>query len=214
MFNSAASPAIAAFTQEQVVRLTGVSQRQLRYWAKDGFFVPGLPTENGSGEVFPFYSFRDLVCLKVISSIRNEGKISLQELKATKDRLRHLGDDMWAKTTLYILGKRIVFENHATGSKEEASTGQGVLPIALKVVTGKMEEAVLAMRQRRTGTIGHVEKQRGVMQNQPVIAGTRIPVRSIQAFAKAGYTVPEIIRQYPGLEPNDIEAARAYKDVA
>ena len=77
-----------------------------------------------------------------------------------------------------------------------------------------MEDAVLAMRQRRAGTIGLVEKKRGVMQNQPVIAGTRVPVRSIQAFAGAGYTIPEIIQQYPGLEPNDIEAALAYKNVA
>ena len=128
--------------------------------------------------------------------------------------LAHLGDDLWARTTLYILGKRVVFEDPATGDRQEASSGQCVLQIPLRVVTGTMEDAVRAMRQRRSGVIGTIDRKRNVAQNQPVIAGTRIPVRSIQAFARAGYSVPEINQQYPGITERDIEAALNYKDVA
>jgi hypothetical protein len=33
---------ITSFTEAQAARLTGVSLRQLRYWASDGFFAPSL----------------------------------------------------------------------------------------------------------------------------------------------------------------------------
>jgi uncharacterized protein (DUF433 family) len=160
------------------------------------------------------YSFRDLVCLKVINALRNDSKIPLTELKRTKERLAFLGDDLWARTTLYILGKKVVFDNPERGEKEEASTGQGVLQIPLKIVTGKMEEAVREMRQRSPETIGRIEQKRGVAQNQPVIAGTRIPVRVIQSLNKDGFSVGEIVRQYPSLTRSDIEAALTYKEVA
>ncbi len=214
MPSAASNPIIAAFTTEQTHRLTGVSEWQLRSWAADQFFVPSLAIEEDDFPHMRFYSFRDLVCLKVINLLRNETRIPLQELRNVKERLAHLGEDMWARTTLYILGKRVVFDNPDTGEKEEASSGQGVLQIPLKVVAGNMEEAVRAMRQRRENSVGKIEKKRGVAQSQPVIAGTGIPVRSIQSFSKAGYSVQDIMTQYPALKEEDIRAAIAYKDVA
>ena len=203
---------IAAFTREQAARLTGVSQRQLRLWDARGFFAPSLKLEGGA--LASLYSFRDLLCLKVIHAIRNEAKIPFAELLKTKQRLAHLGDDLWARTTLYILGKRVVFDDPETGGRQEASSGQGVLQIPLRVVTGTMEDAVRAMRERKPALIGTIDRKRSVAQNQPVIAGTRIPVRSLQAFAKAGYSVAQINAQYPGITERDIEAALNYKDVA
>lgn len=205
---------IAAFTEEQVHRLTGISQRQLRYWADNLFFVPSLSIEDEDLPALKLYSFRDLVCLRVINALRNEAKIPFQELRSTKDRLAHLGDDMWAKTTLYILGKKVVFDNPDTGEREEATSGQGVLQIPLRVITGDMEEAVRVMRRRDEASIGQINRRRGVEQNQPVIAGTRIPVKSVQAFHKAGYSVSDIMKQYPTLGEEDIVAAINYKDVA
>ena len=203
---------IAAFTRDQAARLTGVSQRQLRLWDARGFFAPSLKLEGGA--LASLYSFRDLLCLKVIHAIRNEAKIPFAELLKTKQRLAHLGDDLWARTTLYILGKRVVFDDPETGGRQEASSGQGVLQIPLRVVTGTMEDAVRAMRERKSALIGTIDRKRSVAQNQPVIAGTRIPVRSLQAFAKAGYSVAQINAQYPGITERDIEAALNYKDVA
>ena len=203
---------IAAFTRDQAARLTGVSQRQLRLWDARGFFAPSLKLEGGA--LASLYSFRDLLCLKVIHAIRNEAKIPFAELLKTKQRLAHLGDDLWARTTLYILGKRVVFDDPETGGRQEASSGQGVLQIPLRVVTGTMEDAVRAMRERKSALIGTIDRKRSVAQNQPVIAGTRIPVRSLQAFAKAGYSVAQINAQYPGITERDIEAALKYEDVA
>ena len=35
------SSVIAALSEDQVERITGLTKRQLRYWAKTGFFKPG-----------------------------------------------------------------------------------------------------------------------------------------------------------------------------
>lgn len=205
---------IAAFTEDQAAALTGVSKRQLRHWASTDFFKPSLSLDDDGLAGLRLYSFRDLVCLKVINALRNEAKIPFSELRETKLRLAHLGDGLWAKTVLYVLGKRVVFDNPDTGEKEEAVSGQGVLQIPLRVVSGKMEDAVSALRCRKPSAIGKIERKRSVAQNQPVIAGTRITVRSIQAFAKAGYSAKEINEQYPDITLSDIEAAIHYEDAA
>ena len=212
MSNADPNPVIAAFTEEQAERLTGVTRRQLRYWAAD-LYAPSIDA-GGDLSGLRLYSFRDLVCLKVLNALRNDAKIPLQEIRRTKDRLGHLGEDLWAKTTLYVLGKKVVFDNPDTGAKEEVASGQGVLQIPLQVITGQMEAAVRTMRGRRADAVGKIEQKRGIAQNQPVISGTRIPVRSIQAFAKAGYSVGEIIKQYPTLSKRDVEAAIVFKEVA
>jgi uncharacterized protein (DUF433 family) len=204
---------VAAFTEDQANRLTGVSLRQLRYWNQDGFFKPSLEMDGDGDPSLRLYSFRDLVCLKIISQLRNESRVPLSNLKEAKERLAHLGDDVWAKTTLYVLNKRVVFENPDTGEKEDVANGQGVLQIPLKVVTGDMVEAVQALRRRSDTSIGQIDAKRTGAKN-PVIAGTRIPVRSIKDFAEAGYSVDQIVEQYPSLTPDDVRAAIAYKDAA
>jgi uncharacterized protein (DUF433 family) len=205
---------IAGFTEVQAERLTGVSQRQLRYWASSSFFRPSLKVEDAELSDMRLYSFRDLACLKVIAALRNEAKVPLQELRRVKSRLIGLGEDLWATTTLYVLGKRVVFDNPETGGKEEAATGQGVFQIPLKVVTGEIEEAIRRMRSRKSDLVGKIERKRGVAEHQPIVAGTRIPVRSIKAFAEADYSIDEIIEQYPTLTRADIEAALAHEDAA
>jgi uncharacterized protein (DUF433 family) len=205
---------VAAFTEEQAHRLTGVSLRQMRYWASDGFFVPSIILGREEGEPsIRLYSFRDLVCLKVLSALRNETRCSLSHLRDVKDRLSHLGEDLWAKTTLYVLGKRVVFDNPVTGGKEDAGSGQGVLEIPLAVVTGDMKKAVADMRRRDSETLGQIDTKRGGVGN-PVVAGTRIPVRTIQEFAEAGYSVEAILKQYPSLTEGDIAAAINYRPAA
>lgn len=205
---------VSAFTEDHVSRLTGISKRQLRYWDNDGFFVPSMAYEDRSRPYSRLYSFRDVVSLKVLNKLRNESKVSLPHLREVKDKLAHLGDDMWSKTTLYVLKKRVVFDNPETKAKEEVVSGQGVLQIPLKVVTGDMKEQVKELSRRDQTVIGKFDQRRGVAHNQLVIAGTRIPVRSVKAFADAGYSVAQIKREYPTLTDEDIRAAIKYDAAA
>lgn len=198
---------IAAFTEDHVSRLTGISKRQLRSWDADSFFVPSMAYGDRSRPYSRLYSFRDVVSLKVLNELRNGSKVPLSHLKEVKEKLAHLGDDMWSKTTLYVLKKRVVFDNPETQEREEVVSGQGVLQIPLRVVTGNMQERVKALSRRDDAVVGKFDQRRGVAHNQLVFAGTRIPVRSVKAFADAGYSVSQIKKEYPTLTEGDIRAA-------
>jgi uncharacterized protein (DUF433 family) len=120
---------------------------------------------------------------------------------------------LWAETTLHVFGKKVAVRNPKSGKIEEAASGQGVL-IELNVVSADVQNAVAAMRHRRPELIGKIERRRGVVQYQPVIAGTRIPVASIRAFGETGYSHEEIREQYPSLTIDDIKAALDYEVAA
>jgi uncharacterized protein (DUF433 family) len=153
--------------------------------------------------------------LKVLNALRNEANVSLQHLRSVKERLSHLGEDVWAKTTLYVLNKKVVFENPETQNKEEVVTGQGVLQIPLMIVTGDMRRAVDEMKKRDVSSLsGKIERIKGIAGNRPVIAGTRIPVSTIKAFADEGFSAEQIIEEYPTLTLEDIQAAIEYSEAA
>jgi uncharacterized protein (DUF433 family) len=208
------SNVVSAFSEEQVQRLTGITAAQLKYWDRTNFFVPSLAEEDRRRPYSRVYSFRDLVCLKVLNTLRNEARVSLPQLREVTDRLAHLGDDVWAKTTLYVLNRKVVFDNPETRRKEEIVTGQGVLQIPLEVVQSNMERAVKELWRRDETTIGKVQQKRGIASNRPVVAGTRIPVSAIKAFHEAGYTIEQIREQYPVLTDDDIRTALKHGEAA
>jgi uncharacterized protein (DUF433 family) len=206
---------VSAFTEDQVERLTGISQRQLRYWDRTGFFMPSLAYEDRRSPYSRLYSFRDIVSLKIVSALRNEANVPLAHLRDVKEKLSHLGDGVWAKTTLYVLNRRVIFDSPGIKDrKEEVVTGQVMLQIPLKVVTGNMEDAIRALRKRDDNVIGKIERRKNIAHNQAVVAGTRIPVRSIKAFADAGYSIKKIQKEYPTLTAEDIRAALAFAAAA
>ena len=201
---------IAVFTIDQASRLTEVSRRQLSAWDRSGFFSPSLV--NGErGAYARLYSFRDLLSLKVLSQLRNEQRVRLSHLCDVKQDLAHLGDDMWVKSTLYLLGRRVVIERD-DATRHEAGSGQEVFQIPLRVVAGGMRERIEQLNRRGDCEIGKIERKRGVMQNQALISGTRIPVSSIKEFANAGYSVSEILNEYPSLSEEDVKAAIRHRE--
>ncbi|SFZ83769.1 Uncharacterized conserved protein, DUF433 family [Devosia enhydra] len=200
---------VGAFTTVQAARLTGVSRRQLSAWHRNGFFSPSIIAGEARSAYTRFYSFRDLLSLKVLNQLRNETQVSMDHLKKVKNDLAHLGEDMWVKSTLYLLGKRVVIARD-DDSRHEAGSGQEVFRIPLRVVVGGMRERIQEFNKRNSDEIGQIVRQRGVVHSQAVIAGTRIPVATIKEFADAGYTVPQILLEYPSLNEDDVEAALAF----
>jgi uncharacterized protein (DUF433 family) len=198
---------VAAFTEEQANRLSGVSVNQLRYWDRTGFFLPSLAYNDRRVPYSRLYSFRDVACLKIINELRNRVRCTLPHLREVKEKLAHLGDDLWAKTTLYVVNRRVVFFNPDTDKKEDVLSGQIILDIPLRVVSGDLDKAVKMLRQRDASSVGKTERSKSIAGNQEVIAGTRIPVRSVKAFADAGYSVNDIKKEYPTLTEQDIRAA-------
>jgi DNA-binding transcriptional MerR regulator len=80
-----ASVVVSAFTEDQVERLTGVTKRQLRYWDRTGFFAPSLAFEDRSQPFSRLYSFRDVVSLKVLNALRNDGHVPLPQLREVRN---------------------------------------------------------------------------------------------------------------------------------
>jgi uncharacterized protein (DUF433 family) len=202
---------IAAFSEDQVERLTDISQRQLRYWDRTGLFRPSLAYENRREAYSRIYSFKDVAALKVVAQLLNFG-VSVQHLREVSERLRHLGDDRWTTTQLYVLKKKVVFVDPHENKPREVVSGQWVMPIALKAVWDDTKAAVAKLYERSDDQKGRVTRDRSIAHNAPVIAGTRIRVSAIKNFHAAGYGVDQIIKEYPDLTREDVEAALQYEE--
>ena len=64
------------FTSQQVMGITGVSQRQLAYWRKTALVTPNQLTTGGHAR----YSFTDLVALKTAKKLIDAG-VSVQRIR-------------------------------------------------------------------------------------------------------------------------------------
>lgn len=205
---------IGAFSEEHAERLTGVSRHQLKRWDRDGFFEPSYAFENRRAAYSRVYSFRDIVSLRVLNDLRNVKGVSRQHLREVSRKLAHLGDAKWTATTLYVLGKRVVFERPGTRVKEEIVSGQQVLDIPLRVVIASTRKAVREMNRRGAAEAGMIVRHRFVAENQRVFAGTRIPVAAVKRYLDAGVSEEVVLGEFPALTSADIEVARAFQERA
>ena len=202
---------IAAFSEDHVERLTGVSKGQLRYWHRTNFFSPTFAGVEWEADVGRVYSFADVVALKVLNLLRNKHGVPLPHLRDVSIKLAGLAHEKWTQTTLYVVKNRVVWKNPATHNPEEVTSGQRVVEtLDLGTVVTDMQRDVLSLSNRTKKQHGRVEKSRQINHNDAVIAGTRIRVRAIQRFADAGYTVQQILAEYPDLTEKDVQAAVRY----
>lgn len=207
---------IGAFSEEQVAKLTGLSRSQLRAWNKRGFIRPEFKADEEPGRPFTYiYSFKDLLKLRVLNVLRNHYRVPMRELERVERELEHMGDDKWTSQKLWVLNRRVVFEEPESLRKREVASKQYVAEIALEVVTTDAREDIQKLNQRNGGTVGVINRKKHVHSSDPVFAGTRIPVRAVADYLNAGFSDEEIIRQFPDLQPGDLKAARDWmKDAA
>src|SRR5437879_2158650 len=110
---------IAAFSSDQVSRLSDLSKDRLRYWNRIGFFRPEKAVDGAHRPFGRLYSFRDVVGLRVIAQVRARG-VSLQELRKIEPWLKQHHETPWASLTLYLAqtakGLRVHFADPAAGA--------------------------------------------------------------------------------------------------
>jgi DNA-binding transcriptional MerR regulator len=75
-----------SFSTGDAVRITGVSFRNIDYWARTKFIVPSIAEAQGTGTERR-YSFSDLLALRVARELREAG-VSTQSLRRVVDFLR------------------------------------------------------------------------------------------------------------------------------
>lgn len=196
----------AAFTEEQVGRLTNLSAAQLRYWDRTGFFSPDYAAGSRRSPFSRIYSFKNVVALRTLRMLRKEHNVPLQHLRKVAEELSDLAGELWTRTTLYVLNRRVIVQDSRTDRPKEAVSGQYVLDIPLKVVVKSVQSDFEHLKRRELSQFGKIEQHRNVSHNAAVLAGTRIPIETIERFIEDGYSTSAIIREYPNLTEADIDA--------
>jgi len=115
---------VRAFSAEHVVRLTGLSESQLRSWDRIGFFSPAYAYEDRHSPYSRVYSFRDVVGLRTIAVLLQQYQVSVQQLKLVAKKLVSKGFDNWADVKLYVVKKQVHFQRPATRDVEGVWDGQ------------------------------------------------------------------------------------------
>jgi DNA-binding transcriptional MerR regulator len=123
----------------EVVKIVGITYRQLDYWARTGLVTPSIRDAAGSGTQ-RLYSFEDLVALRVIKSLLDTG-VSLQRVRKAVAHLQSM-DRPVAGVTLMSDGKG-VYEAHSPEAVVDLlRQGQGVFAIAIDRVWEDVETAI------------------------------------------------------------------------
>lgn len=202
---------VFAFSADNVIRLTGLTKSQLQYWDKLGFFPPQYASENRRSPYSRVYSFRDVVGLRTLSLLRNEHKISFQKVRKFAEQLANYDTSLWAESQVYVLMGEF-YVGPPSGEFAANVEGQLAPVIFLRSVIGEIRRGMDELRQRGPAQIGKISKNRFVARNAATIEGTRIPVATIKRYSKAGFSVSEILDEYPSLTEDDIRAALSYEE--
>lgn len=205
------SNVVAAFSEDHVERLTGLTKGQLRSWDRAGFFAPRYAYEDRHAPYSRVYSFQDVVGLRTIAILMKQYRVSLQSLKKVAQELVTKGFAHWADVKLYVLKRQVYFRAPQSGEIEGVWDGQLAMVPIIDVIND-LEVRVRDLQKRDASQLGHVERHKHVVRNSSVVAGTRIPTAAIRRYKEAGYSVEQIVKQYPALTAEDVQAALVHEE--
>jgi uncharacterized protein (DUF433 family) len=208
---SGVEPIVRAFSAEHVVKLTNLSHAQLRYWDRTGFFKPEYADGSLRSPFGRVYSFQNVVGLRTLGLLRKFHRVSLQHLREVAEVLGRYRNAPWSEMKLYVLNKRVYFQEPETGRVRSALEGQYVC-IELEDVAHNVAAEANKLTKRSQDQVGRVERNRYVAHNAWVISGTRIPTKTIWRYHDAGFSTARIIREYPTLTESDVRAAIEHEE--
>ena len=132
------------FTAQQACRLTNCTAHQLRYWDRVGLIQPSIQGTGGRPGKRRLYSFRDLVALRVVKSLLDNG-MSVQRVRRAWDYLRRTADmdGHLAEVKLVTDGQSIFKVASDEGELIDAlREGQLAFFVAIDEITREVEEDV------------------------------------------------------------------------
>ena len=133
-----------AFTAHQACKLSNCTPHQLRYWDRVGLVSPSVQGTGGRPGIRRLYSFRDLVALRVVRSLLDNG-MSLQRVRRAWEYLRREGDmeEHLADVKLVTDGQSIFQVSHNEGELLDAlRQGQLAFFVAIDEIAREVEEDV------------------------------------------------------------------------
>src|ERR1700730_9700643 len=194
---------VRAFSAENVVHLTGLTNAQISNWDKIGFFRPQYADDNRRSSWV--YSFKDVVGLRTLSILKSQHGVSLPHLRDVARDLSSYSKTPWSDIQLKVWNRKVQFDEPETGKTRGVVDRQYLLLPIISVIEDVRRDAERLM-QREPSQMGKFEKHRKGIPNPLVIPRTLIPVSSIIDFFEEGYSTAEILREYPSLTEVDIEA--------
>ena len=194
-----------AIPDKQAAKLAGITMRQLRYWEQTDLIVPSIKRRISPRNTVRLYGYQDLLGLLVAAELRN--RISLQHIRRIITQLQDRGfADPLRELRFASRGNDVYFQYPDGSWSGDPNPDQVIFHqvIALEPLRARIPAA----SRRDPGAIGKVVRRRRVLGGKPILAGTRIPVATIQRYLQAGYGTEAIIEEYPSMTPAHIEAAR------
>ncbi len=132
------------FTAQQASRLTGCTAHQLRYWDRVKLVTPTIQSTGGRPGKRRLYSFRDLVALRVVKSLLDNG-MSVQRVRRAWDYLRRTADmDRHLAEVQLITDGQSIFRVASDDDEllDALREGQLAFFVAINEITQKVEEDV------------------------------------------------------------------------
>ena len=186
--------------------LSGVTQRQLRYWVRKGLLRPSA--FDAPYRQRDLFTYVDLVQARVIGRLRGK-RLSLQRITKAISWLRDemQSDDEWHTKTLVTDGEDLFVLMDESGTYSAVvKPGQKVFEIFLGDIASE-----LAKGGRQLGLGERIESKPAVQGGSPVIRDTRIPTRLIADLVRDGFSPADIARMYPGLTAESVKAAESFE---
>lgn len=117
----------SSFSGPEVCRITGVTYRQIDYWARTGLVTPSVTAATGSGSKRR-YAYTDLVEVKVIKSLLDAG-VSLARTRQAVACLRSSLETDLHSASLILSGSKTVMAHSNGEIVDLLRGGQGVFNI-------------------------------------------------------------------------------------
>lgn len=148
------------FTAQQASKLTDATHHQLRYWDRVDLVRPSIQSTNGRPGVRRLYSFRDLVALRVVKSLLDNG-MSLQRVRRAWDYLRRNADmdDHLAGVKLVTDGRSIFkIATNDDGVLDALREGQLAFFVAIDEITRTVEDDVTRFELDRAAFLSMLDR--------------------------------------------------------
>lgn len=142
------------FTASEVLKLTGLTYRQLDHWARTDFIVPSIIQKTGQ-RTKRVYTFTDILAIRAAMKLLDSG-IPLQRIRKAVSRLR----DELSKTKKELLHSLVwltdgenLFVLESRDIARDVLRGQYVFAFAIDVgrIADKLETDVEYLEEHRQG---------------------------------------------------------------
>ena len=137
-------PAASGYSSKQVVKIAGITYRQLDHWDRIDFIKPSAKKAKGCGSRRQ-YSYQDLLRFKVAKRLLDNGVNFHMVIKVFEYMEKELGDDI-VTANLVIDGDQVYYERDPQNILDLIQRGQGVLNlVGIPAINSQLQAEVIAL---------------------------------------------------------------------